>query len=211
MLVIGFGYKARRGKDTVCREIAERRGARLKVRQYAFADALRSEIHAALFDVWAQQHRDRAYDPFAAMILLCEWAGVPYDINAAADPVYPYGKQRALYQWWGTEYRRNQFGQDYWLRRLDESIQRDRPDVALISDVRFPNELEYVRSVGGYTVRLDREGFEIADGSRHVSEVGLDALPASAWSHVIAVKDGELERLKSSALLFFDSLFLVAA
>src|SRR6185437_11665955 len=46
---------------------------------------------------------------------------------------------RPLLQLFGTEFRRAE-DKDYWLGRLRERIANERPHVALITDMRFPNE-----------------------------------------------------------------------
>ena len=193
-LIIGFGYKARRGKDTACNAIIEALGAKVDVRKYAFADALREEIEKEIYYI-TEIHGDT---PAQAIQYLCSWAGVPYDHYAVADAVYPHGKQRALTQWWGTEYRRAQ-DPDYWVKQLAAKIAADAPAVAVISDVRFLNEFRFIAANGGYNVRVDRPGFEIADGQHHISEVGLDALPAWEWDDVL-INDGDEQQLKADAV-----------
>lgn len=200
-IIIGFGYKARRGKDTACNAIIEARShGFLPVRQYAFATALRYEINEAI----QERFRRGCSDPQAAMRLLCTWAGVEYDPDAITDTLYPYGKQRALTQWWGTEYRRKQ-DTNYWVERLKERIERDAPRVAVISDLRFWNEFEFIQLNSGYCVRVDRPGFEIADGKHHISEVGLDSLYDHDWDHIL-VNDQDEATLKSRAVDFFDEV-----
>ena len=178
---IGFGYKARRGKDTACRAIVERFGALLDVKQYAVADTLRAEVNAAVFDRWVQDFPNDDWSVPNAMRHLCEWAGVSYDPNAPASDDYPYGKQRALYQWWGAEYRRAA-DPDYWVKKLAARIERERPTFAVISDIRFANEFELC----DYRIRMDRPGFEIEDGAHQISERQLDVMPASRWDAVIS-------------------------
>ena len=195
---IGFGYKARRGKDTAVKAIVRTVGGMLYARQYAFADELREEINRALFDRWVQ---DRPHDCFDStspepMRHLCAWAGVPYDTDAPVSKDYPFGKQRALTQWWGTEYRRAQ-DPDYWVKRLAERIEREQPKFAVISDLRFFNEFEYC----DYRIRMDRPGFEIDDGAHHISEQQLDAMPADRWNAVITART--VEQVERQALYHF--------
>jgi hypothetical protein len=190
---IGFGYKARRGKDTACRAIVTRFAPILDVRQYAFADELRAEVEAAVFDRWMQDRPNEAFDPTSPepMRHLCQWASVQYDTQAPVSASYPHGKQRALYQWWGTEYRRT-MDPDYWVKRLAERIERERPACAVISDLRFFNEFEFC----DYRVRMDRPGFEIDDGAHHISEMQLDALPVTRWDGIVTARTApEVERL----------------
>lgn len=201
-IIIGFGYKARRGKDTACEAIMVSRAIRerLDICKYAFADALREEVNYAV----EERFRRGCVDRQAAMRLVCAWAGVEYDPNAVVDGTYLYGKQRALLQWWGTEYRRTQ-DDNYWVKRMKDRIERDAPEVAIISDLRFPNEFEFIQRNGGYCVRVDRPGFEIGDGKHHISEVGLDTLSDDQWDHII-VNDGSELLLKGRAVKFFDQV-----
>jgi transposase-like protein len=119
---------------------------------------------------------------------LCRWADVPY--------VHGAEKQRHLLQWWGTEYRRAQ-DPDYWVKKLVARVQADQPRFALIADVRFPiNELE----ICDIRVRMDRPGFEIADGQHHISEELLDALPDSGWHHILSSTSSTEVEMKAVAM-----------
>jgi hypothetical protein len=228
-IIIGFGFKARRGKDTVANHIIAERGQNIDIRKYAFGDELRNEVLAGLFDIWVQNYprldypKHSMYDLMRSnpnltlegahkslstqpMRLLCAWAGVPYDEAAPVDDVYVHGKQRALYQWWGTAYRRSQDG-FYWVNKLRARIEKEQPSVALITDMRFRNEYAYITSMGGKTVRLERFGFDIESAnSKHVSEVELEALTRDQWDYTIAVQDGDLGGLKALGLETFDEI-----
>jgi hypothetical protein len=67
----------------------------------------------------------------------------------------------------GTEYGRNVFGQDCWIRALDARI-KDSPLVA-VRDVRFENEIDYIRSRGGFVVWVQSNRAPERDTS-HTSE-----------------------------------------
>lgn len=197
---IGFGYKARRGKDTACRAIVRHLGDVLNIKQYAFADALRAEIVVASYDRWILDHPGESFDAQLAMQNLCRWASVDYDPNAPKDLDYPIGKQRALLQWWGTEYRRAE-DPDYWVKKLAARIEREAPAFAVISDLRFPNEFEFC----DYRVRMDRPGFEIDDGAHYISEILLNKLPDSRWSNVI--KANTPREVESQAVRTFIGIY----
>jgi hypothetical protein len=61
-----------------------------------------------------------------------------------------YTEIRRWLQIIGTEYGRNTFGPDCWIRALDARI-KDSPFVA-VRDVRFENEIDYIRARGGFIV-----------------------------------------------------------
>lgn len=197
---VGFGYKAEHGKDTACGAIVRIFGDLYGVRHYAFGDALRSEVAAAVFDQWMQDMRDEPFDAAHAMEHMCKLAAVNFDPAAPVLPGYPFGKQRALYQWWGTEYRRAE-DEHYWVKRLEERIRREAPAYAVISDMRFENEFYFC----DYRVRMDRPGYFVFPGSNHVSECALDRIKERDWDHVISAQRGE--DVEAQALEFFRSRF----
>ncbi len=80
---------------------------------------------------------------------------------------------RTLLQYVGTEFARG-YDPDYWIKALaplvEERLSKGIP--VAITDVRFPNEAQYVRSLGGVVVRVSGEG-RYAQGSyesMHASE-----------------------------------------
>lgn len=76
-------------------------------------------------------------------------------------------RMRMLLQWWGTEYRRAQ-DPDYWLKRVGERLAAGGDFV--VTDVRFPNEVELIRRHGGEVWMVQRDG---CAGDSHVSERGI--------------------------------------
>jgi hypothetical protein len=175
--VIGFGYKARRGKDTAVAAICAAFGP--LVRCYAFGDALKNELEWA---AWMCAPDGTGREQWAlGLPALCKRRGVPFDAGAE--------KQRALLQHWGMW--RRAADPDYWVKKLRREIEIGQPMFALPADLRFANE----RALCDFTVRMDRPGFEIADGAHHISEHELDVLPDEAWSAIItATTVAEVER-----------------
>jgi hypothetical protein len=81
--------------------------------------------------------------------------------------------------WWGTEYRREMYGDDYWMRAVRKLIKdtgQKHPDknfLFQIADVRFINELNFVKAdLGGLTVNIVRPGLIVDDP--HPSETELE-------------------------------------
>ena len=81
---------------------------------------------------------------------------------------------RTVLQWWGTEFRRQFFQPDYWIKQMAEEVRVMQRviDVLFITDVRFPNEADWVRSMGGVMVRVDRRTGET---DNHSTETEMDA------------------------------------
>jgi hypothetical protein len=214
-VVIGFGYRARSGKGTAVDEIIKQRGLikalgiysgeenqeRYDIRKYSFADALRREVAAEVRKAGSMENifkpnycfTDKGY-----AVTLPDW--VKYDPNAEVSTQYPWGKQRAFYQWYGTEYRRSSSA-DYWVKQLAQRIELEKPQIALIDDMRFPNEMSWVKRYGE-TVRVDRDGLP---PSTHASETALADTSDEDWS-IILENSGSLEDFKIGAVVAFDEL-----
>lgn len=83
------------------------------------------------------------------------------------DEAKRYPDVRRLLQRVGTEGARETFGADAWVGRLSADWAEAGFPPAVVTDVRFPNEAEWIASEGGVVVRIRRPGFE---GGGHVSE-----------------------------------------
>ena len=215
MLLIGIGFRARNGKDTVAKEIIKARGGQYDIRKYAFADELKKEYTQAV-EFMVVQHNVSEQD---AVARLCDWAdklcvqhgykdaiGQPLRISYdpapdMTDPLCPYGKQRLLLQFWGTEYRRFQ-NPFYWIGKLQTTLDKEKPQVALVTDLRFPNEYWFVKNrMDGVTVKVERYGFD--NGMTHASESKLDGYQ---FDYELICPDNSLEELKRDAVVLFDAI-----
>ena len=79
-------------------------------------------------------------------------------------------KLRTLMQYYGTEVMRNHIGKEVWINStINKAIQnRDYYGFAVIADVRFVNEWQAVRNVGGKIIHVVRGRLE--DKVEHSSE-----------------------------------------
>jgi hypothetical protein len=62
---------------------------------------------------------------------------------------------RLVLQLWGTEVARRAFHDDTWIASLENKLSRAHNDI-VITDVRFPNEIQAVRKAGGVVIRVVR-------------------------------------------------------
>lgn len=199
----------RSGKNTAVSEIIKQRGLlpetstdnlrknaqeRYDIREYSFASALKREVNEAAYKAGGM--KELFINPPVA---LPEW--VQYDPDAPTDdPMCPLGKQRSLLQFWGAEFRRAQ-SPDYWVRQLANTIELEKPQIALISDMRFENEMAFCKEYGE-AVRVDRPGLP---PSTHVSETALDCMSDEDFS-IILENSGTLEEFLEGAVVTFDEL-----
>lgn len=202
MRLIGITGRAWSGKDTVATLLQERRPG---VGRAAFADALKAEAAAAfsadlkLFTDPALKEQPsrqlaavRCSDPgFARYLGTLAWFGEL--------------RPRVIMQQWG-DWRRAA-DPDYWVRMLAITVDTARGLGFLtfvVTDVRYPNELAWLRGAGGALWRVERPGLKPLSG--HSSEWALHDAPAD----VTITNDDSLELLEKRALDAFDDLVRAA-
>ena len=61
-----------------------------------------------------------------------------------------------------------------WVEATIRKIKADKAEFALVTDVRFPNEVESIQQEGGIVIRLTKQKFE----DTHQSETALDSFGA---------------------------------
>jgi hypothetical protein len=88
---------------------------------------------------------------------------------------------REVVQFIGTELFREQIqrllpniGDEFWVKSLENRIPKDTNVV--ITDVRFPNEVEMIHRLGGKVIRVKRNAIE--NTGHHISEMFIDSLDA---------------------------------
>jgi hypothetical protein len=187
-LLIGFGLKARSGKDTAVKAIVEAYRDKYDVRRYALADELKLEV--AEID----------------QVEYCLRHGIEYDFSPdMTDPLCQtrHGKQSHLLQHYGTEYRRAS-DPFYWVNKLRKRIAEEKPQIALISDMRFKNEYFWIKAFGGFTVKVTRHGYvDLSRSATHASETELEG---TLFDYEITCMDGEVEQLKHDARTVFEMI-----
>lgn len=89
---------------------------------------------------------------------------------------------REVMQFIGTDIFRK-IKNDVWSSATINKIKNEKPQLAIIADCRFPNEVEAVRDAGGIVIKLTRNPYN----SDHESEVALDenVYPTSNFDLVI--------------------------
>ena len=166
-MIIGLGYKARSGKDTVAEYLVKNHGYFRR----AFADSLKEACKAIFHLSDEQVYGDlkEVKDEF--------WGTTPRDIL-----------QRV-----GTEALRMGYHPDVWVMSLKRFILDSNCPNWVISDVRFPNEAEAIKELGGIVVRVDREKRDdISAGYKHPSEISMDQY--EGWDRVLD-NNGHLSQL----------------
>lgn len=150
-LLIGLTGRAGTGKSTVARILEEE----CSFREIALTDPIR-DMAAALLAVagippgWIE---DRALKELPTAL------GVSY---------------RQIAQTLGTQWGRERLLPDLWLRVAALRLEQCPGDDVVITDVRFPNEAEWLAARGGHLVRVVRDTRPVRP---HESESHTDTLP----------------------------------
>ena len=96
---------------------------------------------------------------------------------------------REIQQKIGTELFRDSLNEDVWVKSL--FVDFEQTSKWIITDVRFPNEIESIKSNGGIVVRIINPN--VKDLSNHASETSLDNY--KDWDYII-YNDGTLDDYK---------------
>lgn len=179
MHIIGIAGQAGAGKDTVCELLQERRAF---VTRAAFADALKAEVCAA-FGVDAALLTDRHRKEIPTAALGPDRCIDPRFVQHLGTlAAFIEHRPRTIMQCWG-DYRRRA-DPAYWLRCIEPTIAAARTvgaQAVVVTDVRYPNEVEWLRSFGGVLWRVRRPN--LAPVAAHSSEWAIQAERADLTIH----------------------------
>lgn len=108
--------------------------------------------------------------------------------DAKTHRIYGFEVRRLL-QKLGTEVVRESYGANAWVDVVARQINDEQPERAVITDVRFDNEAEWLRSMDAPVVRITRPG--VGPVNNHKSDAGIS-------EHLVSVtveNDSTLEAL----------------
>lgn len=156
MMIVGLCGRAGAGKDTVAGVLVDRFG----FSSYSLA----AEVKSCLIDL----------DPFIPIdnrpVRLSELL-----LDSSLEVLKrSYPEVRRLLQVLGTEVVRARV-ESFWVDRIEDRLLVERPKRVVITDVRFKNEVEWVRYLGGMVFCVERDGVHDQHaGVKHSSELGFD-------------------------------------
>lgn len=133
-MIIGLTGLARCGKDTFCKYAREY----LKINNFesqrlAFADELKKDVDAFLIE--------------------------KLGISAFTEVTEEKEIIRPMLTTWGTEIMRKK-DDLHWVKKVEEVINENQKEniVSIVTDIRFPNEIEYIHKIGGKIIHLTMIG-----------------------------------------------------
>ena len=158
--LIGFAGRKGSGKDTCASVLVDSQ----HFERFAFADCMK-RICKDLFDLTDDQLHGSAKD----------------------DPDERYGHTpRHLLQMFGADFIRDMVSKDFWTEKfkrfIGERLDDDPPVV--VSDVRFQNEVDVIRQLGGKVYLIQRNSL-LAEDSHQSEDVeklqGISAIIVNDW------------------------------
>jgi hypothetical protein len=168
---VGLSGWARSGKDTAAKYFIEELG-HIRV---SFADPIREAL--SRLNPYVDCGVEFRATPLSWVVNKVGWE----DAKEFCPDV------RRLLQRFGTEVARELWDEDFWVN----AAIRSAPDGSKIvfSDVRYPNEADAVKKLGGYVIRIERP--EVGPANKHTSETALNDYDFDE----VVVNDGTIKEL----------------
>jgi|DEB0MinimDraft_10_1074344.scaffolds.fasta_scaffold35258_2 hypothetical protein len=81
---------------------------------------------------------------------------------------------RPLLVTYATDVVRNKIDKDFWINKINERVlscvNADEPIIVLIPDVRYDNEVKWIKKLGGYIIHIQRSGNKPANFEEKVND-----------------------------------------
>lgn len=173
------------------------------VKMYSFADVLK-EISMSLFGLtdeqcygsneqkntytklkWADMPTLNWDTPHKRKLAYNQVKALGFSLSETWSPD-DYMTAREVMQYFGTEICRKMYN-NTWSHSTVNRIQAEGAGIGIITDCRFPNEVEAVKDAGGVVIRLTRS---VYSQDEHYSEKALDK-EVYDWNNFDAVIDNQ--------------------
>ena len=138
-MIIGLTGLARCGKDTFCNYAREYlKSLNYESQRLAFADELKKDLDAFLME--------------------------KLGISAFTEVTSEKEVIRPMLTCWGTEIIRKK-DDLHWVKKVEKIINDNKKNniVSIVTDIRFPNEIDYIHKIGGKVIHLTMTGNEPAN------------------------------------------------
>lgn len=186
--IIAFSGRKQSGKSTsgeYVQRLMNDINPKIDIRTYSFADPLKKNICIDLLGLTPQQCWGTDDDKNSLTSLM--WENMPGYIGDSIGLM----TAREVMEYIGTKMFRKMKDQ-VWVEATLKQIEKDKPDIALLLDNRFPNEVTPILDVGGYVVRLTRNPFNST--SEPESALDPDKYDWNKFSYVLYNNDISIEQ-----------------
>lgn len=168
--IIGFHGLAFSGKDTAALAI---KSLEPNTDLFAFASPLK-EACKILFNFTYEQ----LHDPIMKEKIDECWGKSP----------------RQIMQWLGTDILRTHINQDFFVMNMKQKIESSKANYIVVSDIRFDNEAEFIKAMGGKVIKIIRSDAKTTDHSEHITEKGI----SSDLIDTIIENNGSIEEFQNT-------------
>lgn len=181
MILIGLAGVARSGKDTAASVLAKELG----LYRYAFADPIKRMLEQVFGDNFVAGDRERI-EPISEVSYRTLMQTLGTEWGRSIQPDLWARVAKAKWEW-----VKDGCPVDHKQGIIDNVLTGalSYPAGMVISDVRFDNEAEWIRSEGGIVIHIERPDAAKVGLAGHASEAGLSKLPYD----LVVLNDGSLE------------------
>jgi len=176
------------------------------IRFYSFADLLKKNVCMDILGLTYEQCYGTDEDKNTLTKL--SWDDMPFEFqyfhDASLESSHNNLTAREVMQFVGTEIFRKLYN-DVWVDSTIRRIKEDSPDIAIIVDCRFPNEVEGTQKAGGKVIRLTRDPF-IDKVDQHESEKALDK-DRFDWTKFDAIIDNSKSSIEKQCEQVYKTLY----
>lgn len=178
-MIVGLGYTMQVGKDTAAQALARDLG----FRRISFADPLRALAFEADPMILSNQMTNVGIGSGHLQKIVTSVGGW--------DPAkVQFPEVRRFLQNLGVGARKV-FGEDFWTEQALRTFSAG--EKVVVSDVRFPNEFECIKNLGGKMIKITRPGHEPGG---HISETALSDFEFDA----VVENNGSLVELEAKVV-----------
>lgn len=193
--LLAVSGKMAAGKDTISEPVAANLWPSTTIRKAAFADALRTEVNK-IIEILRLPMSDGAQQAMIVQQMDCDYKqammihGILWKaahVDSGLTAVDHTTEMRRALQYWGTDVRRA-YEDNYWVWKMRRTLDSllSAGETVVVTDARFPNELDLIHSLNGLILRLDvdrdtqkqrllaRDGAYDESRLSHVSETAAD-------------------------------------
>ena len=198
MKIIGLCGEKGSGKDTVCEFLSKI----YNVRRFAFADPLKESLKDLFLwddDIFSRDRKETIDEYWGVSPRqMCQILGTDVIRNSISD------KFNRTIKIGDSEYIVS-----FWIKRIHKEIQElfnnpDCPyDYIIFTDVRFFDELSYVKNLGGEIYKIIRPDIEMNEYSSHEAERGIDGEDFNKCVDTIITNNGTLEEFYNTIEISF--------
>lgn len=184
MKIMAFGHRAQTGKDTLAGFLATNlrlTSRKLNVQVAGFADELKDACYK--WYSWAGLKRKEHYES---------------NPNEKSNVLEPLGKT-VRQVWIDVGNHMREYDTDIWVRAL---LTRPQVDVLLVKDLRYPNEFDMVKELGGYCVKVIRDNVPVLTD---VSDMALET--CETWDLTVD-NNGSMDELNRKAKMLLETFNL---